>query len=135
MRYDVMTLWTWDGIQQNMRVAGPTVTPFKAQITTYTDILGYGMYIEFKSNTNLDKYVGKLIHNTPDHVGTTPADLTGFFWCLQLGKIAKENDKSYTYCLFDLTFGNSKDWSLHEEAIGTTKHQRQSVLFRTLTLT
>ena len=129
MRYDVMTLWTWDGIQQNMRVAGPTVTPFKAQITAYTDILGYGMYIEFKSNTNLDKYVGKLIHNTPDHVGTTPADLTGFFWCLQLGKIAKENDKSYTYCLFDLTFGNSKDWSLHEEAIGTTK---QSAAIRAL---
>nr|DAK55875.1 MAG TPA: hypothetical protein [Caudoviricetes sp.] len=113
-----MTLWTWDGIQQNFKVAGETVTPFKAQITAYTDILGYGMYIEFKSNTNLDKYVGNLVHNTPDHVGTTPADLNGFFWCLQLAKIAKENDKSYTYCLFDLTFGNSKDWSLHEEALG-----------------
>lgn len=118
MRYDVMNLWTWDGIQQNFMVAGKTVTPFKAQITTYTDILGYGMYIEIRANKNLDEYVGNLVHNVPTHQGTTPADLNGFFWCLQLTKLSEEGDRSYKYGLVDLTLGNSKDWSLHEEAKG-----------------
>ncbi len=92
MRYDVMNLWTWDGIQQNFMVAGKTVTPFKAQITTYTDVLGYGMYIEIRSNKNLDDYVGSLVHNVPTHQGTTPADLSGFFWCLQLTKLSEEGE-------------------------------------------
>lgn len=129
MRYDIMNLWTWDGIQQNFMTAGKTVTPFKAQVVTYTDVLGYGMYIEIKSNKNLDDYVGNLVHNVPTHQGTTPADLNGFFWCLQLIKLSEEGDRSYKYGLVDLTLGNSKDWSLHEEALGTTN---QSAAIRAL---
>lgn len=129
MRYDIMNLWTWDGIQQNFMTAGKTVTPFKAQIVTYRDVLGYGMYIEIKANKNLDDYVGNLVHNVPTHQGTTPADLNGFFWCLQLFKLSEEGDRSYKYGLVDLTLGNSKDWSLHEEALGTTN---QSAAIRAL---
>lgn len=120
MRYPVMNLWTWDGSRESYKVAGGLTMPFKAQITTYTDVIGFGMYIEFKSNKNLDKYVGALVHNTPTHKGTTPADLNGFFWCLQLNKLSDANDRSYNYSLTDLTWGSSEDWSLREAAKSAT---------------
>lgn len=114
MRYPIMNLWTWDGTKSTFKIAGGKTMPFKAQVTTYTDVIGYGMYIEIKANKNLDDYVGALVHNVPTHVGTTPADLTGFFWCLQLGKLANQGDKSYHYSLTDLTFGSDDNFSLRE---------------------
>lgn len=109
-----MELYTWDGVQSHLRKGGPTVTNFNAKITAYTDIIGYGMYIEITASKDLDEYVGYLVHNTPDHVGTSPADLTGFFWVLKLNKIAEDGDKRYRYSLTDLTWGQSDKWKLYE---------------------
>lgn len=114
MRYPVMKLWTWDGTRESYKISGGKTTPFKAQITAYTDVIGFGMYIEFRSNKNLDDYIGCLVHNTPTHKGTTPADLEGFFWCLQLNKLSDIGDNSYLYSLTDLTWGSSDSWSLRE---------------------
>lgn len=116
MRYPILNLWTWDGAKEHLRRAGGNSVPFKAQVTAYTDILGYGMYMEIKANKNLDDYLGLIVHNTPDHIGTTPADLTGFFWALQLTKLSEEGDKAFRYALIDLTFGNSSNFALHEVA-------------------
>lgn len=120
MRYPIMNLWTWNGTKSSFKIAGGKTMPFKAQITAYTDVIGYGMYIEIRANKNLDEYLGGLVHNVPTHVGTTPADLEGFFWCLQLNKLSDEGDKSYKYSLTDLTFGNSDDFSLRESPISKT---------------
>lgn len=109
-----MNLWTWNGLKETFKTASRGSTPFKAQIVTYTDVVGYGMYIEIKSNKNLDDYIGHMVHNTPTHKGTTPADLEGFFWCLQLFKLSDENDKSYSYALSDLTFGKSEKFKIYE---------------------
>lgn len=114
MRYPIMNLWTWDGAKEHFKKVNTHCVPFKAQITAYTDVIGYGMYIEIKANKNLDDHIGYIVHNVPDHKGTTPADLTGFFWALQLNKISRENDKSYNYALIDLTFGNSSDFKIYE---------------------
>ena len=114
MRYPIMNLWTWDGTKSTFKIAGGKTMPFKAQVIAYTDIIGYGMYIEIKSNKNLDDYVGALVHNVPTHIATTPADLTGFFWCLQLGKLSDRGDRSYHYSLTDLTFGADNDFKLRE---------------------
>lgn len=123
MRYPILNLWTWDGAKERFKKASRHSVPFKAQVTAYTDIIGYGMYMEIKSNKNLDDHLGYLVHNTPDHEGTTPADLTGFFWCLQLTKLADEGDKSFKYALIDLTFGKSSDFKVYEPAAQANKSQ------------
>lgn len=127
MRYPILNLWTWDGAKEHLRKANKHCVPFKAQVTAYTDVIGYGMYMEIKSNKNLDEHLGYIVHNTPDHKGNTPADLTGYFWALQLYKLANENDNSYKYALFDLTFGKSSEFKIYEMPFETnTKHSRSA---------
>lgn len=126
MRYPILNLWTWDGAKEHLRKANKHCVPFKAQVTAYTDVIGYGVYMEIKANKNLDEHLGYIVHNTPDHKGTTPSDLTGYFWALQLYKLSNENDNSYKYALVDLTFGKSSDFKIYEPPFKPNTKNSQS---------
>lgn len=114
MKYKPLTLWTWDGIKQNYMSITRTVKPFKADVLKYTDSIGYGMYMEISTNMDLDFNDGGLVHNVPDHKNNELKDLTGFFWCMQMFKIANKDDKRHHYALVDLTFGRGDSFKFKE---------------------
>ncbi|ALA06996.1 hypothetical protein AXI71_gp42 [Lactococcus phage GE1] len=131
MKYPKLTLWTWDGTRQRYMIPSSRSKRFKANIVKYTDTIGYGMQMEITTRTNLDEFVGGLVHNVPDHENMSPRDLTGFWWCLQLFKIKDSDEKINRYMLVDLTFGKSNNFKYIESR--RAKTATQSPFARALT--